>query len=233
MTRRSAWLHASASSFALVLGAVTLGQAAHAQTGANPQPANGQAAATANGGAPVVTVTAERRAVNLQTAPIAATVLSGGQLAQRGVYNVDQLQFMSPSLTVTNYGIGEDFNIRGVGKSEENIQTPSGIVVYRDGVATFPGFFTGEPYYDIANVEILRGPQGTIAGQNASGGAIFITENDPSFSGTNGWIEGQYGDYNDVRLRGVLECSDQRHLRHPDRRRRRARGQLLQGDRPA
>jgi iron complex outermembrane receptor protein len=202
MTRRMTWLRGSASGLALGIGLMAFAHA-QAQTNGNAPPANAQGQ---NNGAPVVTVTAERRTVNLQTAPIAATVLSGGQLTQRGVYNIDQLQFMSPSLTVTNYGIGEDFNIRGVGKSEENIQTPSGIVVYRDGVATFPGFFTGEPYYDIANVEILRGPQGTIAGQNASGGAIFITETDPSFSGTNGWIEGQFGDYNDVRVRGFLNA---------------------------
>ncbi len=200
MTRRTAWLRGSASVLGLGIGLLSFAQA-QAQTNGAAQPANAQAQTS---GAPVVTVTAERRAVNLQTAPIAATVLSGNQLVQRGVYNIDQLQFMSPSLTVTNYGIGEDFNIRGVGKSEENIQTPSGIVVYRDGVATFPGFFTGEPYFDIANVEILRGPQGTIAGQNASGGAIFITENDPSLSRPSAYLEAQYGAYNDVRLRGVL-----------------------------
>ena len=152
----------------------------------------------------MVTVTAERRSTNLQAAPVAATVVSGVQLQQRGVYTVDQLQFISPSLTVSNFGDGEDFNIRGIGKGETNIQTPSGIVIYRDGVAVFPGFFTEEPFFDIANIEILRGPQGTFAGQNADGGAIFITENDPNFSGDHGSIEAQYGSYNDVRLRGVL-----------------------------
>ncbi|MFI4974116.1 MAG: TonB-dependent receptor [Caulobacterales bacterium] len=157
-----------------------------------------------------VTITAERRTVNLQTAPVPATVISGDQLTQKGVYTVDQLQFTTPSLTVSNYGIGEDFNIRGIGKEETNVQTPSGIVVYRDGVATFPGFFTAEPYYDIANVEVLRGPQGTFAGQNASGGAIFITEQDPNFGGYHGWIEGQWGQYGDARLRAVanLPASD-------------------------
>ncbi|HLK23938.1 MAG TPA: TonB-dependent receptor [Caulobacteraceae bacterium] len=201
MTLRSARLHGSASGLALALGLAAFAPAALAQTNGNPPPANAQ---PQSGGAPAVVVTAERRVVNLQAAPIAATVVSGRQLQQRGVYNVDQLQFISPSLTVTDYGLGEDFNIRGIGKEETNVQTPSGVVTYRDGVATFPGFFTQEPYVDLANVEVLRGPQGTFAGQNASGGAIFITENDPSFSGPGGNLEAQYGNYNDVRLRAVV-----------------------------
>ncbi len=149
-------------------------------------------------------VTAERRTVNLQTAPITASVISGEALNNKNIFSVDTLQFTVPSLTVNNFGLGYDFNIRGIGKEEGNIQTPSGIVVYRDGLATFPGFFQDEPYYDISNIEVLRGPQGTFAGQNATGGAIFITEVDPSFHGYGGFAEAQYGLYNDVRLRGAV-----------------------------
>ena len=57
------------------------------------------------------------------------------------------------------------------------------MITYRDGVATFPGYFTAEPYYDIARVEILRGPQGTFVGQNATGGAVFVTSQDPIING--------------------------------------------------
>jgi iron complex outermembrane receptor protein len=196
----SASPRASVSSLALAAGWLLAAHPAAAQATAPAQPAG---AAAADNGNPIVMVTAERRTVNLQRAPVAAAVVSGAQLAQRAIYTVDQLQFISPSFTVSNFGDGEDFNIRGIGKGETNIQTPSGIVVYRDGVAVFPGFFTEEPYF-IANIEILRGPQGTFAGQNADGGAIFITENDPNFRGDHGSIEAQYGNYNDVRLRGVL-----------------------------
>ncbi|HLI65346.1 MAG TPA: TonB-dependent receptor [Caulobacteraceae bacterium] len=193
-------LGASASGLALATAFAAIAHPAAAQTQSQPTPA----AATTSSSSPEVTVTAERRTVNLQTAPLAATVLSGAQLQKMGVYNVDQLQFLTPSLTVTNYGLGEDFNIRGIGKEETNVQTPSGVVTYRDGVATFPGFFTQEPYFDLASVEVLRGPQGTFAGQNASGGAIFITENQASTSAAHAFIEAQYGNYNDVRLRGWL-----------------------------
>ena len=128
-------------------------------------------------------VTAERRRTNLQTTPIAATVMTGDKVAASGVTIVDQLQFISPSATVNNFGQGIDFNIRGIGKAEHNTQTTTGVITYRDGVATFPGYFTAEPYYDIASVEILRGPQGTFVGQNATGGAVFVTSQDPVING--------------------------------------------------
>ncbi|BFT32171.1 TonB-dependent receptor [Alteromonas sp. D210916BOD_24] len=153
----------------------------------------------------VIEIKAERRVVNLQKSPLAASVLSGDELKDRGVNAVDQLQFVTPSATVNNFGQGIDFNIRGVGKAEHNTQTTTGVITYRDGVATFPGYFTAEPYYDIERVEILRGPQGTFAGQNATGGAVFVTSNSPIVDGGyEGYISGQLGNYNNQGLQGAL-----------------------------
>ena len=127
-----------------------------------------------------IVVTAERRATSLQRTPIAATVLTGDDLANAGVTSVDQLQFISPGATVNNFGQGNDFNIRGIGKAEHNTSTTTGVITYRDGVATFPGYLQAEPYYDIARVEILRGPQGTFVGQNATGGRCLRHLEQPS-----------------------------------------------------
>ncbi|MEO8115112.1 MAG: TonB-dependent receptor, partial [Phenylobacterium sp.] len=150
-------------------------------------------------------VTAERRTTNLQTTPIAATVLSGAALDQKGVLTVEQLQFAMPGVTVNNFGQGNDFNIRGIGKAEHNSQTTTGVITYRDGVATFPGYFQGEPYFDIARVEVLRGPQGTFVGQNATGGAVFITSQDPIIGGEHhGYLAGQVGNYNDIAAQGAV-----------------------------
>jgi iron complex outermembrane receptor protein len=201
-TMRSAlstfWLRGSVSTVALGLAVAAIAPSVRAADAAPP--------AAASAGAPLseLVVTAERRSINLQTAPLAATVISGDLLKNKNIFSVDTLQFTTPALSVVNFGLGYDFNIRGIGKAEGNVQTPSGIVVYRDGVATFPGFFQDEPYYDLANVEVLRGPQGTFAGQNATGGAIFITEADPNFRGYSGSLEAQYGSYEDLRMRGVV-----------------------------
>ena len=153
----------------------------------------------------IIEVTAERRVVNLQKSPLAASVLQGDELEKLGIMSVDQLQFAMPSVTVNNFGQGINFNIRGIGKAEHNTQTTTGVITYRDGVATFPGYFTAEPYYDVARVEILRGPQGTFAGQNATGGAVFVTTNNPDIGGSHsGYIAAHAGNYNDKALQGAL-----------------------------
>ncbi|MDR3511217.1 MAG: TonB-dependent receptor [Caulobacteraceae bacterium] len=152
-----------------------------------------------------VVITAERRTTSLQKTAIAATVLTGNDLISKGVLTVDQLQFVSPSLTVNNFGQGNDFDIRGIGKGEHNTQTSTGVVTYRDGVATFPGYFQEEPYFDIASVEVLRGPQGTFSGQNATGGAVIVNTQNPVIGGGyNGYLLGHYGNYNDTGLQGAV-----------------------------
>lgn len=152
-----------------------------------------------------VVVTARRRNENLQTTPLSASVLSGTDLANKGIVNVDALQFATPSVVVNNFGQGIDFNIRGIGKGEHNTQTATGVITYRDGVPTFPGYFQGEPYYDIANIQVLRGPQGTIVGQNATGGAVFVNSNDPIIGGGyNGYFNVNVGNYSEIGAQGAV-----------------------------
>lgn len=152
-----------------------------------------------------IVITARRRSENLMRTAISATVLSGTDLANKGVVTVDALQFAAPSITVNNFGQGNDFNVRGIGKGEHNTQTTTGVITYRDGAPTFPGYVTEEPYYDIANIQILRGPQGTIVGQNATGGAVFVNSNDAAPNGGyHGYLAANYGNYNDVGAQGAV-----------------------------
>ncbi|HVP85973.1 MAG TPA: TonB-dependent receptor [Rhizomicrobium sp.] len=187
----------SASVLALVVSG-----AAYAQT--DTTDTSSKAPAT-TGGIETVVVTAERRSENLMTTPISADVFSGGDLINKGVLKVDDLQFVSPGVTVNNFGQGIDFNIRGIGKGEHNTQTLTGVITYRDGVATFPGYVAEEPYYDIQSVQILRGPQGTFVGQNATGGAVFVTSNDPVIGGGyDGYVMASIGNYTDGQLQGAV-----------------------------
>jgi iron complex outermembrane receptor protein len=156
-------------------------------------------------GVETVVVTAERRATDLQKTAISATVLTGEALQNKGVNVVDQLQFIAPSLTIDNFGQGIDFDIRGIGKGEHNSQTTPGVITYRDGVPTIPGYITEEPYYDIKSVEVLRGPQGTFQGQNAIGGAVLVTTNDPVIGGGyDGYAQAQAGNYYDFGVQGAV-----------------------------
>lgn len=152
-----------------------------------------------------IVITAQRRSENLMTTPVSASVLSGTDLSNKGVTNVDALQFAMPSVVVNNFGQGNDFNVRGIGKAEHNTQTTTGVITYRDGVPTFPGYFQMEPYYDVANIQVLRGPQGTIVGQNATGGAVFVNSNDPVINGgMRGYVNANYGNYNDFGFQGAV-----------------------------
>ena len=102
---------------ALTLGwcGVAAAQTANAQ--ANPPPPKTEAGRSS---VTEVVVTAERRSTNLQNTAIAATVLTASDLTRNGVFSVDQLQFISPSLAVDNFGQGNDVDIRGIGKGEHN-----------------------------------------------------------------------------------------------------------------
>ncbi|WP_114227141.1 MULTISPECIES: TonB-dependent receptor [Sphingomonas] len=152
-----------------------------------------------------VIVTARRRSENLQRTPLSGSVLTGTDLANKGVATVDALQFATPSIVVNNFGQGIDFNVRGIGKGEHNTQTATGVITYRDGAPTFPGYFQGEPYYDVANIQVLRGPQGTIVGQNATGGAVFVNSNDPIIGGGNhGYVSANIGNYAEFGAQGAI-----------------------------
>ncbi len=150
-------------------------------------------------------VTAERRATDLMKTGLAATVLSQEDLTERQILNLDSLTLAAPALSVSNYGGGNLVNIRGVGRSEVVTQASAGVPIYRDGVPTFNAYFaSAEPYFDISDVQVLRGPQGTFAGQNSTGGAIFVRSADPDLSGFSGLVQLGVGNYSDVQGQLVL-----------------------------
>jgi iron complex outermembrane receptor protein len=188
----------------LCASAMTLLWCSQAEAQAQQQPQPQPETAAASHEAEIV-VTARRRTENLMKTAISGTVMTGNDLAEKGVVTVDSLQFAMPSVVVNNFGQGNDFNVRGIGKGEHNTQTTTGVITYRDGAPTFPGYMTQEPYYDIANIQVLRGPQGTVVGQNATGGAVFVNSNDPVINGGyHGYITANYGNYNDVGAQGAI-----------------------------
>lgn len=141
-----------------------------------------------------VVVTAQRRATDLQDTSISASVLSGEVLEDKNIETLEFLQYSAPNVKISHFGSANVFNIRGIGRTEVDIEVPSGVVIYRDGAPTIAGYFQTEPYYDLKSVEILRGPQGTFVGKSASGGAVFINTNDPEFDEElSGSIEAGYG----------------------------------------
>jgi iron complex outermembrane receptor protein len=151
-----------------------------------------------------IVVTAKRRTEAVQTSSISATVLNQDLLESKGVVDLYALQYAAPAVTVTQYGSANVFNIRGLGRSQVDIDVPSGVVIYRDGTPTLAGYFQNEPYFDMESVEVYRGPQGTFVGKNAAGGAVFINTNDPKLGEFDGSIELGGGSYSSLEGTGII-----------------------------
>jgi iron complex outermembrane recepter protein len=136
-----------------------------------------------------VVVTAERREVNLQDVPASATVLSAEALAVKGVDNVLDLQNVAPGVAINTYNRSTFVNIRGVGIGQSAPTSNPGVAYYVDGMFIPHEQFIAQSFFDIDSIEVLRGPQGTLTGQNSTGGAIYLRTPAPDFAGFSGYID--------------------------------------------
>jgi len=192
-----------AAAAAITLPIIAYGQGA---TGtAAPAQAPGNSTENVNPVPEQLVVTAERRTVNLQQTSIAASALSGADLDKKAVEDIADLQRATPALSVIDQGFTQSINIRGIGLSVVSPAVDPGVATYRDGVFLPTQTTLSEPFFDIQNVEVLRGPQGTFVGQNATGGAVFINSNSPSLTdGISGDVSAGLGNYGDLALRGAI-----------------------------
>jgi iron complex outermembrane receptor protein len=150
-----------------------------------------------------IVITAERRRENLQTTAISATVFDAKDLIRKGVVSLADLQNASPALSITAAGLTANVNIRGIGLDSGSPSVVPGVAEYRDGLWQ-PPITTGGSLYDIASVQVLRGPQGTFVGSNSTGGAIFIDSRDPDFNGVHGYAQLQIANYSEQALQGAV-----------------------------
>jgi len=149
-----------------------------------------------------IIVTARRVAEPLQSTPVAVSAFGGEQLRATSSLNVGDLNKLVPNLTlVGGRGLsGQGFVfIRGIGQTDDNPATDPGVAQYIDDVYVGRTQGTQFDFNDIGSIEVLRGPQGTVYGKNAIGGAVKINsklpDNDPSAHFSLG-----YGNYDDLRL---------------------------------
>ena len=105
-----------------------------------------------------VVVTAQRRNESAQSVAIAVTALNGEELDDKAVVRLDDLQFASPALTITDAGLTRSVNIRGIGLASGSPAVTAGVATYVDGVFQ-PPIASGTAFYDIATVEVhsIRG----------------------------------------------------------------------------
>src|SRR5437764_1347490 len=150
-----------------------------------------------------VVVTSQRRAMKVQDIPISETVLTGDQLKDKAVVRLADLASAAPALTVADAGLTSFVNIRGIGLASGSPQVANGVATYIDGLFQ-PPIVSTSTFYDIANIEVLRGPQGTLVGSNSTGGAVMITTNNPSLNRVGGYAELGVGNYSAKSFEGAL-----------------------------
>ncbi len=183
-------------SFLVAASAFGLAANAHAQQAPTT-------AASANAPIAEVVVTAEKRSTNVQTTPSPITALSGDALQAKSITNLESLMTSSPSLSFANQGPTSAINIRGIGLGTSSPLVASGVPIYRDGIQA-PTLLSNEPFVDVADVEVLRGPQGTLVGSNSTGGAVFINTKNPVIGSHDGYAQIEGGSYSRVGAQGAV-----------------------------
>jgi iron complex outermembrane recepter protein len=157
-----------------------------------------------------IIVTAQRREQSLLDVPLAISALSGDALADKGVTNSAQLASAVPNLQINSpYGNTQpNFSLRGIGVANEyNSNQASPVGVYLDDVYLAPRTSHGMGLFDLDRIEVLRGPQGTLFGRNTTGGAINFITRKPSLSGSNGYVELGYGNFDTFTGKAAIETT--------------------------
>jgi iron complex outermembrane receptor protein len=141
-----------------------------------------------------IVVTAQRRAESLQTVPIAVTAVTAEELSKQGISSTTDIAAITPGLTMTTQRNSVTPYLRGVGTQNGSGSEEGSVALYVDGVYMASLSANAFAFNNIERIEVLRGPQGTLFGRNATGGLIHVITRDPQFE-TSGELNIGYGNY--------------------------------------
>nr|WP_315400633.1 TonB-dependent receptor [uncultured Duganella sp.] len=151
-----------------------------------------------------VVVTAQRRKQSLQKAAVAVTAVGEGQLIQQGARSVVDVAAMVPSLQISQTG---QIALRGVGTPSTSENADPTVAPHVDGIyIARPVAMLGAGLFDVERVEVLRGPQGTLYGRNATAGSMNIITRQPEFA-TEGSLATEFGNYDLKLLSGMANVA--------------------------
>lgn len=148
-----------------------------------------------------IIVTAQKREQSLQDVPVAVTAFTSEELADRTISNLFSIAESTPNLQIGTSGTGSQnaiVFIRGIGQTSNRVNLDQGVGTYVDGIYrtnVWGGLFD---LLDVERIEVLRGPQGTLYGKNALGGAINVISKRPSTAETGGEVSVTLGSYSRV-----------------------------------
>lgn len=169
-------------------GSMTLWPAKHALAAEAEEP-------TESGALEAIVVTAQRRAENAQSVPLTVETVSGAEAERRGTTSIMSLGATIPNIAFTTTGLTTNTYIRGVGDNSATSNNESSAAVYVDGVYD-PAIMSvaSFAFNNIQQIEVLKGPQGTLFGRNATAGVIQIITPDPKHE-FSGKVRAGYGNY--------------------------------------
>jgi outer membrane receptor protein involved in Fe transport len=152
-----------------------------------------------------IIVTAQRRAESLQNVPIAVSAFSGEALERQQIENASDLQQSLPNVTYTKTNFtSSSFTIRGIGDLCTGFSCDSATGIHvNDMPLTSTRLFETE-YFDLERVEVLRGPQGTLYGRNATSGVVNFITAKPNLNELQASISGEYGNYDSMKVTGMV-----------------------------
>lgn len=151
-----------------------------------------------------IIVTAAKREQTLQEVPVAVTVVGADLLAKAQILDIKDLQSVVPSLRVSQLqqSGNTSFFIRGFGNGSNNIGTEPSVGVFIDGVYRSRSASALGDYTNLERIEVLRGPQSTLFGKNASAGVISVVTTKPDLDGLSGSAALTFGEYSQVLVKG-------------------------------
>jgi iron complex outermembrane recepter protein len=153
-----------------------------------------------------IVVTAQRRSEGIQKVPISMQAFSQDSLTNLGINSTDAIQFATPGFVNTSTsgdGISGAF-IRGVGTGYSGPGLEGSVAFYLDDVYLQTQTGAAQAALDLEQIQVLKGPQGTLYGRNATGGAVVVTTKDPKLGVTEGYVKAGYGNLDWKRGEAVL-----------------------------
>ncbi|MEL6361012.1 MAG: TonB-dependent receptor [Pseudomonadota bacterium] len=152
-----------------------------------------------------IVVTAQRKEQNLQDVPIAVSAFGGQDLQDRQLESFTDLQFNIPNFSFSRTQFtSSTISLRGIGQLAVGSSTEDNVSVHVNEVfIAAPRLFETE-FFDVERIEILRGPQGTLYGRNATGGVINVVTAKANPDAIEGYADAEYGNFNSVKFQGAL-----------------------------
>lgn len=152
-----------------------------------------------------IIVTAQRQAQSLQDVPIAVTAFDATTLQRQQINNPLDIQLTLPNITFTKTNFtGASFTVRGVGDLCVGVTCDSATAIHAEGMPLFATRLFESEFFDLERVEVLRGPQGTLFGRNATGGVVNFVAAKPRADAIRAAGEIEYGNFDSLRLKGMF-----------------------------